>query len=90
MINERLQVLLTSEQRRRLEREARRQGRSVASLIRDAIDARFGYPSPEERLAAFEAIRGMGGDPALRPSELRRAIDESHQDQIQRGVPRPA
>lgn len=37
-MSERLQVLLTPGQRRRLERIARNQGRSVGSVIREAIE----------------------------------------------------
>jgi len=38
---ERLQVLIESEQRRRLEREAATRGTSVATLVREAIDLAF-------------------------------------------------
>lgn len=87
MNTERLQVLLTPEQRRRLEAEARQQGRSVASLIREAVDARFGEPTREHRLAAFEAIKGMKGGLGVDSEDLRRMIDESHEDEILRGLP---
>ena len=42
MLNERLQILVSTEQRRRLEAESKRTQASVASLIRQAIDAQFG------------------------------------------------
>lgn len=38
---ERLQVLIESEQRQRLEREAAARGTSVATLVREAIDLAF-------------------------------------------------
>jgi predicted DNA-binding protein len=41
-LSHRTQLLLDEERHRRLEQEARRQGRSVASLIREAIDMRLG------------------------------------------------
>ena len=44
---ERTQVLLSPEQRARLERLARRQRRSVGAVVRDAIDAYA--PSDEQR-----------------------------------------
>jgi predicted DNA-binding protein len=76
MITERVQILLTPQQRRRLEDEARRQARSVASLVREAIDARFGTVSREERLAAVEAIGAMTGGRYLTPEEINRAVEE--------------
>src|SRR4029453_6940003 len=42
MYNERLQILVTPEQRKRWELEARRRGTSVAGLIRDAVDRDMG------------------------------------------------
>lgn len=76
MINERLQVLLTPEQRRRLEEESRQQGRSVASLVREAVDARYGTPSRDQRQAAVAAIEAMSGGRFVPPDELNRLIGE--------------
>ncbi len=42
MYTERTQVLLTPEQRRRLERRAQDEHRSVGAVIRDAVDAYTG------------------------------------------------
>jgi predicted DNA-binding protein len=64
-LSHRTQLLLDDERHRRLEREARRTGRSVASLIRDAIDLRFGTDEQSERRhAAAERLLA-----APRPSE---------------------
>ena len=41
VLSHRTQVLLDDARHRRLEEEARRTGRSVASLVREAIDARY-------------------------------------------------
>jgi predicted DNA-binding protein len=41
-LTHRTQLLLDDERRQRLEQEAHRTGRSVASLVREAIDARYG------------------------------------------------
>lgn len=41
VLERRLQILLDQERYSRLEREARQSGRSVASLVREAIDLRF-------------------------------------------------
>jgi len=40
-LSHRTQLLLDDERHRRLEEEARRTGRSIASLVREAIDARY-------------------------------------------------
>lgn len=50
---ERTQVLLTPEQRRRVERMSRHQGRSVAAVIRDAIDL---FVAPATQDDALETI----------------------------------
>jgi predicted DNA-binding protein len=75
MLNERLQILISPEQRRRLEAEARRRGASVASVIREAIDARLGSVTREERLRAVEAIESMDGGRFLPPDELDRLVE---------------
>lgn len=59
MLDQRLQILVTSDQRRRLEHEARRRGTSVGRVVRDAVDAQLGGVTREERQAAFEAIVAM-------------------------------
>ncbi len=79
MITERVQILLTVLQRRRLEDEARRQARSAASLVREAIDARFGTFSRQERLAAVEAIGAMSGGRYLTPQQISRAVEEERE-----------
>jgi hypothetical protein len=78
MINERLQILITSDQRRRLEAEARRRETSVASLIREAIDARFGAVTRADRQAALQEIRGMTGR-FLDPDEINRLVAQERE-----------
>jgi threonine synthase len=75
MLNERLQILVSEEHRRRLEAEAKRRDTSVGSLVREAIDARFGAVTEEERLRAVTEIAAMKGV-FLEPDELARVIDE--------------
>jgi predicted DNA-binding protein len=82
MITERVQILLTPQQRRRLEDEARRQARSVASLVREAIDARFGTVTRQERVAAVEAIAAMRGGRYLTPDEINRAVEEEREGNL--------
>ena len=83
MLNERLQILVTSDQRRRLEAEARRQGTSVASLIREAVDARFGAVTWADRQRALKEISEMKGR-FLPPEELDRLIAEERDAELRR------
>jgi hypothetical protein len=69
MFNERLQILVTTDQRRRVEREAKRRGTSVAGVIRDAVDAQLGGLTVEDRLEALDGIRVLHGQFAS-PAEL--------------------
>ena len=55
---ERLQILVTAEQREWLEAEAERQGQPVAAVIRAAIDAARGLRPESRRLAAVESLLG--------------------------------
>lgn len=79
MLSERLQLVLSPEQRQLLEREARRRRVSVASLIREAIDARFAAPTREDRLRAVDEIAAMGGEPLPSLAELERIVAEERE-----------
>lgn len=79
MLKERMQILITAEQRRRLQAEAKRRGTSVASLIREAVDAQFGAVTPADRLQALEGIRELRGQ-FLSPDDLDR-LSEAERDQ---------
>ncbi len=73
MKSERLQVLIETEQRVRLEQRAADRGVSVAALVRDAID--LVYPPHGDRRAAAAAdilaAEPMAvGDPAALRAEL--------------------
>jgi predicted DNA-binding protein len=61
MLTERLQILISPDQRRRLEAEAERRGSSVASVVREAIDTRLAGPTREDRMKAVEEIAAMKG-----------------------------
>lgn len=82
MHKERLQILIEPEQRQRLEMEAKRRGASVAALIREAIDARFGAVRREDRLQGLEEIRRLRGS-FLPPAELDRLVDQEREEQIE-------
>lgn len=75
MLTERLQILVTKEQRRELEAEARRRATSVGSLVREAIDARFSVVGEAERLQAAAEIASMAGT-FVEPDELERIVED--------------
>jgi hypothetical protein len=58
MFTERTQVLLSPEQLARLKRIAARDGRSVGSVIREAVDA-FVVAAPDSRERALRSIMSM-------------------------------
>jgi len=51
-LSRRTQLLLDDERHRRLEQEARRTGRSIGSLVREAIDVRFDLEAQSGRRRA--------------------------------------
>jgi hypothetical protein len=75
MFGERLQILVSTEQRKRWEAEAKRRGTSVSGLIRDAVDRHLGSAERTDRVEAIAGIRAMRGR-FLAPSELDRLVEE--------------
>ena len=57
MVTERTQVLLTTEQRRRLEMRAAAEHRSMGAVIRDAVDAYVGLSERPRREAAERLLQ---------------------------------
>ncbi len=93
MLTSRLQILVTPEQKRRLEEEARERGESVGGLVRAAIDERYGRRfTREERVRAAEEIRALPPAPFVSPDELNRMhaqeIEEEHPELFPTGRPR--
>lgn len=76
MFSERFQILISPEQRRRLEQESKARGVSVAALVREAVDARFGHVSREQKIRAAEEIAAMRSGVSLTPQEINEIIDE--------------
>lgn len=63
-LTRRMQILLDDERYERLQRQARRNGKSIGGLIREAIDR--AYPQvPESRKRAVEAILNAEPGPAI-------------------------
>lgn len=83
MLSERLQILVSPEQRQRLEGEARQKGASVGALVRDAIDARFGSTAAGERRRAVEEIAAMSGT-YLPVEELEAILAEERERDVAR------
>jgi hypothetical protein len=79
MYSERTQVLLSTDQLAHLKRIAAREGRSVGSVIRDAVDA-FVRSEPDSRSAAARAIVGMQAPvddwPVMKAQILRSQLGE--------------
>ncbi len=62
---DRTQISLTTDQRTALDREAARTGKSISSLIRDAVNAAYGAaPSAEEDRATMRRAFGAWGERA--------------------------
>ncbi|HUQ16241.1 MAG TPA: ribbon-helix-helix protein, CopG family [Candidatus Saccharimonadales bacterium] len=82
MFSERLQVLLSPVQRRRLEREAKRRGMSVGALIREAIDARVHTVPAAGRREAVDAIRAFSAGRFVPPEELEQIVGAERETQV--------
>jgi len=88
MLNERLQILVSAEQRRRLEREASHRGVSVGSLIREAIDAQVGAVAVSDRERALDEIRAMRVSATVTPEEINRMVEQERDAALSRGLDR--
>lgn len=58
----RTQIYLTAEQRARLDELARREGKTLAHVIREAVDAYIADPSRESLSAVLSATFGAAPD----------------------------
>ncbi len=55
----RTQIYLTKEQRRRLDARGKREGKSLAALVREALDAYLVERSPEDVQAVLDRTFGI-------------------------------
>jgi hypothetical protein len=83
MFSERLQILLSPEQRRLLEGEARRRQTSIAAVVRVALDRELGLSSRDDRANALSEIRAMRAG-FVSPEEINR-ITAGERDQAMPG-----
>jgi len=74
-LDRRLQLLLDEDRYARIAAIAERERRSVASVIRDAIDAHTAA-SPDRRAAAWTLIRTDASMPVPSPDALRTELDD--------------
>lgn len=79
MFGERVQILISRDQRRRLKAEAKRRHTSVGAVIREAIDGRVGGAPSEARSRAVAEIRAMSGGRFVPPGELERIVDQERE-----------
>lgn len=68
-LERRLQILLDEARYRRVAQEAEGSNRSVAAVIREAIDLRFPDDGDTARALAASALLAMSREPELSPGE---------------------
>ena len=89
MLSERLQILVSPEQKRRLEVEAAAQGISVGGVVRAAVDSRYRRVPRAQRLTAVEEIRSMRANLPEDPATLERIMDAARLDESSQGMDSP-
>ena len=77
MLTRRLQILIDEERYARLEREAGRTNRSVAAILREAIDHAYPSDAAEKRRAADAILAAQPMDIPETVEDLRRELDEA-------------
>jgi predicted transcriptional regulator len=79
MLRERLQVLISRDQRGRLQAAAKRRGTSVGALVREAIDDVVARAPQQQRARAVAEIRSMSGGRFFPPEALDRIVEEERE-----------
>jgi len=83
MLTERLQILITKEQRLRLDAEAHHRQTTVGALVREAIDEKLGAVSAEDRVRAVDHLAGLRGR-FIPVEEMNRIVEEEREAFIER------
>jgi hypothetical protein len=77
---ERMQILVTSEQREWLERESSRRGQPCTAVIRDALDAARGHRPTSQRMAAFARLAALPVAPSVSVHDIESALASRYRD----------
>lgn len=83
----RLQILLDAERYERVANEATRSGRSVAAVIREAIDFRFPDDEDAARTRAAAALLAMSEEPEPGPAEGPAEFKAAYSDFLSHKLP---
>jgi hypothetical protein len=88
MLSKRVEVLFDPKQYTELERVARRDGKSIGCLVRDAVEREYLLPSREERKAALKELLSIkldiGSWEEAKELILRSYLDRFQGDQASR------
>lgn len=74
MTLERMQILVTAEQREWLQRESQRSGLPCTAIIRDALDAARGVRPVSVRLTALDRLAALPVAPAVTLPDIEAAL----------------
>lgn len=83
-LEKRLQLLLDADRYRRVAEESERSGRSVAAVIREAIDLRFPDDGLDARKAAAETLLRLSLTPDNTPGESPEQLKEAYATSLAR------
>jgi predicted DNA-binding protein len=86
LLERRLQILLDAERYDRVAGEATRSGRSVAAVIREAIDLRFPDDAEPTRMAAAAALLRLTDAPGEGLGEGPEHLKRAYADELARKV----
>lgn len=80
-LDKRVEVLFDEKEYKRLEEAAEAQGRSVGSVVREAVAEYVTGPSEEEKRRAIEWIASQRG-PVGSPEEIKKIIEDAKYEDI--------
>lgn len=88
-LERRLQLLLDVGRYDRIAKEAERSGRSVAAVIREAIDLRFPDDEVDVRMAAAQRLLDLTAAPGAAPGEDPSDLKAAYTREIERKLAAP-